>query len=79
MSNIPSIIKEAELSLEKLDGMIDAEDYSKLKAAVDELGASFRKRAYGYTLNELYTVTEMLKSKKITPEDLTEILKRIPS
>lgn len=75
MSNIPSIIKEAELSLEKLDGMIDADDHSKLKAAVDELGASFRKRAYGYTLNELYTVATLLKSKRITQEDLVEGLK----
>ena len=75
MSNIPSIIKEAELSLEKLDGMIDAEDYSKLKEAVDELGASFRKRAYGYTLNELYTVATLLKSKKINVDDLNKALK----
>jgi hypothetical protein len=75
MSNIPSIIKEAEEALKKLDGMIDKEDYSKLKTAVDELGASFRKRAYGFTLNDLYTVSELLKSKKISADDLTEGLK----
>jgi hypothetical protein len=78
VSNILSIIKEAELSLEKLDGMIDAEYHSKLKAAVDELGASFRKRAYGYTLNELYTVAEMLRSKNINPEHLTGKLIGVP-
>lgn len=77
MSNIPSIIEDAEQTLIKLDGMIDKEDYSKLKAAVDELGASFRKRAYGYTLNELYTVATLLKSKNITADDLPKLLNNI--
>lgn len=75
MSNIPSIIKDAELSLEKLDGMIDAADYSKLKTAVEELGAAYRKRAYGFNLSELYTIAEWLKSKKISAEDLAEGLR----
>jgi hypothetical protein len=57
--------------------MIDKEDYSKLKTAVDELGASFRKRAYGYTLNDLYTVSELLKSKKISADDLPKALSNI--
>ncbi len=71
ITHIPTILKEAEKALEKLEG---TEEYPVMKELFEALGTSFRKRAYGYNLNELYTVSEMLKSKKITADDLTEIL-----
>ena len=75
ITHIPTILKEAEKALEKLEG---TEEYPVMKELFEALGTSFRKRAYGYNLNELYTVSEMLKSKKITADDLTEGLKNFP-
>jgi transcriptional accessory protein Tex/SPT6 len=74
ITHIPTVLKEAEKALEKLEG---TEEYPVMKELFEALGTSFRKRAYGYNLNELYTVSEMLKSKKITADDLAELLIRI--
>lgn len=74
MGNIPTIIKDAKAALEKIK---ETAEYQVLNKAVEELESSFKKRAYGFSLNALYTIATFLSEKKISPEDLKSELERL--